>query len=164
MRLYTNYILDKFTDAPYGADPPLDRKAVGLNFTIPKVFENSLSVWIDKVCGTLVVRYEKKISNYSWETAYGYISSFFSNCGICYISGLGWNEKKHAPQILDLLVELCSLMGYSQVLYSVNTEQQFIIELLTSKGFKPFEESLTLNKRSDNDIQIYYLNLKGEDE
>lgn len=83
------------------------------------------------------------------------ITPFYGNCGICILSGI----YRDMTSQWELALTICEAMGYSQVLYSVSTGQKTLIEELKAQGFTPLQETLTLNKRSDNDIQLYFKNI-----
>lgn len=174
MRLYTNYLVGSRTISEFGGDNSFITK---IN---PRYNENNtkkyskvswlpnISIWMDKSQSSLKVVLAEKNEDYEdyEDEEYNYyldgtISNFYGNCGICSIStpGLDGNDDLE-KEFFQFLIDLCLQMGYTQVLYSVSTRQDYTIEIIKQAGFKPFKESEVDNKRSGNTIQIYYLNIR----
>lgn len=169
MRLYHQYLGGQRTNDVYDIDGIFVTKITNWHCFTPEVWknpvwENQISMWLDKSAGSLLVKYYRVgKDHYHGDYSNGYISSFFGNCGICYISNLSWSSRELGAQFLNFLLDLSRKMGYTQVLYSVSSDQEGVIGLLGSKGFKLFKESTVGNKRSGNEIHIYYLNIRGEE-
>jgi len=88
------------------------------------------------------------------------ISAYPNNCGLVILHGISTNAN---VEMVNYYVELCRIMGYSQIQYTV-AEQATITELITKAGFVPLKGSEVKNQRSGNLITTYILNLNTEEE
>jgi hypothetical protein len=167
MRLYYHYFGGPLTDESFSGDSTFYKK---LHFKLNEVntkkydsdFVSHIDIWLDSAGGALKVRYKEVNQKRDYEDFYlhGTISAFFGNCGICSISAPEVRDDDGlGEKFFQFLLDLCHQMKYTQVLYSVYDKQTETINIITKNGFKPFEESTIENKRSNNTIQIYYLNI-----
>jgi hypothetical protein len=93
------------------------------------------------------------------------------NCGLVVLAGMEYTEYEHeydnweipdewdADFSFDFAIHLCKTMEYSQILYTICDEQGALATALKKKGFKLLKGSEVLNKRSNNHISMYVLNL-----
>ncbi len=114
---------------------------------------------------------EKKygfIPNYNWENgtlmikkrdACIRLTGFPSNCGIIVLHDFFREDRdKVYREFLKFIFDICSLAGYSTVLYSATTTQSCVPTLLEA-GFTAINDSENLNKRSGNSIILFQIKI-----
>ena len=89
------------------------------------------------------------------------VSSISHNCGMVLISGLTMSGERDIGlfKFLDSVVALCKKMGYSQALYTTYQYQVKLHQTLTLSQFKELKETTVTNRRSGNEITVWFKNL-----